>query len=75
MSGAVSASLSARARADTILGIQRTTGTAQARLIRAETWLRYALPALLVVFMLTLLGVAALQMRWRHDEAMRVATR
>ncbi|ACK81413.1 PAS domain-containing sensor histidine kinase [Methylorubrum extorquens] len=75
MSGAVSASLSARARADTILGIQRTTGTAQARLIRAETWLRYALPALLVVFMLTLLGVAALQMRGRHDEAMRVATR
>ncbi|CAO4155909.1 PAS domain-containing sensor histidine kinase [Methylorubrum aminovorans] len=75
MSGAASASLSARARADTILGIQRTTGTAQARLIRAETWLRYALPALLVLFMLTLLGVAALEMRGRHEQGMRVATR
>ncbi|MEH3117368.1 MAG: ATP-binding protein [Methylorubrum populi] len=75
MPGAVSASLSARARADTILGIQRTTGTAQARLIRAETWLRYALPALLTVFMLTLLGVAVIQLRGRHEEAMRVASR
>ncbi|MBD8905923.1 PAS domain-containing sensor histidine kinase [Methylorubrum zatmanii] len=75
MPGAVSASLSARARADTILGIQRTTGTAQARLIRAETWLRYALPALLVAFMLTLIGVAVMQLCGRHDEATRTATR
>ncbi|CAO4180838.1 histidine kinase [Methylorubrum populi] len=75
MPGAVSASLSARARADTILGIQRTTGTAQARLIRAETWLRYALPALLAAFMLTLVGVAVMQLCGRHEEATRVATR
>ena len=75
MPGAVSASLSARARADTILGIQRTTGTAQARLIRAETWLRFALPALLAAFILTLAGASFLQMRGRYEEAMRVATR
>ncbi|MEE7456749.1 PAS domain-containing sensor histidine kinase [Methylorubrum populi] len=75
MPGAVSASLSARARADTILGIQRTTGTAQARLMRAETWLRYALPALLAVFLLTLAVVSFLQLRGRHEEGMRSATR
>ncbi|WP_232629247.1 PAS domain-containing sensor histidine kinase [Methylobacterium sp. Leaf118] len=75
MPGAASASLSARARANTILGVQRPTGTAQIRLVQAETWLRYALPALLVAFVLGLAGVSALQLRGRYEEATAAASR
>ncbi|GAB6844079.1 two-component system cell cycle sensor histidine kinase PleC [Methylorubrum rhodinum] len=75
MPGAVSASLSARARADTILGVQRPSGTAQTRLVRAEAWLRYALPALLAVFLLGLAAVSALQLRGRYEAALESTRR
>ncbi|WP_082552727.1 PAS domain-containing sensor histidine kinase [Methylobacterium sp. Leaf456] len=75
MPGAVSASLSARARADTILGVQRPTGTAQVRLVRAEAWLRYALPALLVLFLLGLTALSALQLRAPYEAAISASQR
>ncbi len=75
MPGAVSASLSARARADTILGVQRPTGTAQARLAQAEAWLRYALPALLGVFLLGLTALSALQLRGPYEASIGAAQR
>lgn len=73
MPGAVSASLSARARADTILGVQRPTGTAQVRLAQAEAWLRYALPTLLIAFLLGLAALLALQLRGRSEAAFTAA--
>ena len=75
MPGAVSASLSARARADTILGVQRPTGTAQVRLVRAEAWLRYALPALLVLFLLGLTALSALQLRAPYEASIGASQR
>jgi two-component system cell cycle sensor histidine kinase PleC len=75
MPGAVSASLSARARADTILGVQRPTGTAQVRLVQAEVWLRYALPALLLVFLLGFGTLSALQLRGPYEAAIAAAQR
>ncbi len=47
-----SASLSARA--DTILGIHRPQHAAHVRFVRAETWLRFALPALFATFLICL---------------------
>ena len=73
MPEADSASLAARVRADTILGIHRPRGAAHARLMRAETWLRFAVPGLLGCFLICLFGVAALHLRMQHGEIVRKA--
>ncbi|AWN41269.1 PAS domain-containing sensor histidine kinase [Methylobacterium durans] len=66
MPEADSASLSARA--DTILGIHRPSRATHARFVRAETWLRYAVPALLATFLACLGGVAALHLQIQRDD-------
>ncbi|WP_264044957.1 PAS domain-containing sensor histidine kinase [Methylobacterium flocculans] len=67
-----SASLSARA--DTILGIHRPQHAAHVRFVRAETWLRYALPALFATFLICLATVAALLMESQREDVVRAAT-
>ncbi|GJE17717.1 PAS domain-containing sensor histidine kinase [Methylobacterium marchantiae] len=64
-----SASLSARA--DTILGIHRPQTAAHARFVRAEIWLRYAVPAFLATFLVCLAAGAALQLRGERSEILR----
>jgi len=71
MPEAVSASLAARVRADTILGIHRPQSAAHARLMRVETWLRYAVPAILATFLICLAAVATLHLRTQRAEVMR----
>ncbi|KAB1070990.1 PAS domain-containing sensor histidine kinase [Methylobacterium planeticum] len=71
MPEADSASLSARA--DTILGIHRPTHATHARFVRAETWLRYAVPALLATFLACLGGVATLYLQTQREEMLRRA--
>jgi two-component system cell cycle sensor histidine kinase PleC len=66
-----SASLSARA--DTILGIHRPQHGAPLRFIRVETWLRYALPAMLATFLACLATTAFLHLRTQRDDAIRTA--
>ncbi|GJE43659.1 PAS domain-containing sensor histidine kinase [Methylobacterium soli] len=71
MPEADSASLSARA--DTILGIHRPTRASHARFVRAETWMRYAVPALLATFLACLGGVATLYLQMQREEIFRRA--
>jgi two-component system, cell cycle sensor histidine kinase PleC len=66
-----SASLSARA--DTILGIHRPQHAAHVRFVRAETWLRFALPALFATFLICLASVAALLLQSQREEVIRAA--
>jgi len=66
-----SASLSARA--DTILGIHRPQTSAHVRFVRAETWLRVALPALLTAFLACLATVEGLHLSTQRQEAIRHA--
>ncbi|HEX8417887.1 MAG TPA: ATP-binding protein [Methylobacterium sp.] len=66
-----SASLSARA--DTILGIHRPQHAAHARFVRIETWLRYALPALLATFLACLTAAAFLHLQAQRDDTVRSA--
>ncbi len=73
MPEADSASLAVRARADTILGIHHPRSAARLRSIRAETWLRYAVPGLLASFLLCLFGVAGLHLTAQHDEIVNKA--
>ncbi|GLS46517.1 PAS domain-containing sensor histidine kinase [Methylobacterium brachythecii] len=73
MPEAVSASLAARVRADTILGIRRPRNPAHERVMRAETWLRIAVPGMLAGFLLCLLAVITLHLRMQHAEAVRIA--
>ncbi|GJD84791.1 PAS domain-containing sensor histidine kinase [Methylobacterium haplocladii] len=73
MPEAGSASLAARVRADTILGIRRPRTAAHERMMRAETWLRFAVPGMLAGFLLCLLGVIALHLRLQHTEVVRAA--
>ncbi|GJE53689.1 PAS domain-containing sensor histidine kinase [Methylobacterium thuringiense] len=73
MPEAVSASLAARVRADTILGIRRPRTAAHERMMRAETWLRFAVPGMLAGFLLCLLGVIALHLRLQHTDVVRAA--
>ncbi|WP_147046889.1 PAS domain-containing sensor histidine kinase [Methylobacterium gnaphalii] len=73
MPEAVSASLAARVRADTILGIRRQRSAADERMERAETWLRIAVPGMLAGFLLCLLAVITLHLRLQHAEAVRTA--
>ncbi|MDR7040118.1 two-component system cell cycle sensor histidine kinase PleC [Methylobacterium sp. BE186] len=73
MPEADSASLSARA--DTILGIHRPSRATHARFVRAETWLRYAVPALLATFLACLGGVAALHLQVQRDEVLHRTAR
>lgn len=67
-----SASLSARA--DTILGIHRPQTAAHARFVRAETWLRYAIPAVLATFLICLAVAAILHLRSQREDVVRSAT-
>ncbi|POR44306.1 ATP-binding protein [Methylobacterium sp. V23] len=67
-----SASLSARA--DTILGIHRPQHAAHVRFVRAETWLRFALPALFATFLICLGAVAAMLLQAQREEVIRAAT-
>ena len=69
------ASLAARLRANTILGIQRPQAAAHARMARVEIWLRYAVPAILAAFLVCLAGVAALQLRAQRHDLMSAASR
>ncbi|MCE4222295.1 PAS domain-containing protein [Methylobacterium sp. C25] len=73
MPEAVSASLAASVRADTILGIRRPRNPAHERVMRAETWLRIAVPGMLAGFLLCLLAVLTLHLRLQHAEAVRIA--
>lgn len=73
MPEADSASLAARARADTILGIHHPRSAAQLRLVQAETWLRYAIPGLIVSFLVCLSGFAFLHLKFQHEEIVRTA--
>ncbi|MCJ2032674.1 PAS domain-containing sensor histidine kinase [Methylobacterium sp. J-068] len=66
-----SASLSARA--DTILGIHRPQHAAHVRFVRAETWLRFALPALFATFLICFAAVAALLLQTQRADVMRAA--
>jgi len=61
-----SASLSARA--DTILGIHRPQTSTHIRFVRAETWLRVALPALLAAFLACLATVESLHLNAQRQE-------
>jgi two-component system, cell cycle sensor histidine kinase PleC len=62
------------ARADTILGIARSIGNpAFRRLERAEPWLRFAVPALLAVFLACLAVSAGLQILENRKEALQDA--
>jgi two-component system cell cycle sensor histidine kinase PleC len=62
------------ARADTILGIARSIGNpAFRRLERAEPWLRFAVPALLAVFLACLAVSACLQILENRKEALQDA--
>ncbi|KQP80955.1 ATP-binding protein [Methylobacterium sp. Leaf117] len=67
-----SASLSARA--DTILGIHRPQHAAHVRFVRAETWLRFALPALFATFLICFGAVAAMLLQAQRAEVIRAAT-
>ncbi|WP_336487807.1 PAS domain-containing sensor histidine kinase [Methylobacterium nigriterrae] len=71
MPEADSASLSARA--DTILGIHRPLHATHARFVRAETWLRYAVPALLATFLACLGGIATLHLQTQRDDILQRA--
>lgn len=66
-----SASLSARA--DTILGIHRPQTAAHARFVKVETWLRYAVPAIIATFLVCLAAVASLHLRAQREEVIRTA--
>ncbi|SFG90218.1 PAS domain-containing sensor histidine kinase [Methylobacterium gossipiicola] len=66
-----SASLSARA--DTILGIHRPQTPTHIRFVRAETWLRVALPALLTAFLVCLATVEGLHLSTQRQESIRHA--
>ncbi|KQP32718.1 PAS domain-containing sensor histidine kinase [Methylobacterium sp. Leaf100] len=63
-----SASLSARA--DTILGIHRPQTTTHIRFVRAETWLRVALPALLAAFLACLATVECLHLNAQRQDTL-----
>ncbi|MGU3359933.1 PAS domain-containing sensor histidine kinase [Methylobacterium sp. M6A4_1b] len=67
-----SASLSARA--DTILGIHRPQHAARVCFVRAETWLRFALPALFATFLICFGAVAAMLLQAQREEVIRAAT-
>ena len=57
-------------RAGTILGVTRALAhPAYSRLERAEPWLRLAVPALLVFFLITLTASIYIQARGGRDEA------
>ena len=71
MPEADSASLSARA--DTILGIHRPSRATHAHFVRAETWLRYAVPALLATFLACLGGVAGLHLQMQREDIVHAA--
>ncbi|KQP52579.1 MULTISPECIES: PAS domain-containing sensor histidine kinase [unclassified Methylobacterium] len=73
MSEAEAASLAASARADTILGIHRPDKAIHARFVRMETWLRYAVPAVLATFLISMAAVAVLHLQSQRDDALRVA--
>ena len=73
MPEADSASFSACVRADTILGVRRPGSASHARLKRVETWLNYAVPALLTTFLICLAGTFALQSRAQRDDLTREA--
>lgn len=73
MSEAEPASLAASARADTILGIHRPASAVHARFVRMETWLRYAVPAVLATFLLSMIAVAGLHLQTQRDETVRSA--
>ncbi|GJD72442.1 PAS domain-containing sensor histidine kinase [Methylobacterium goesingense] len=66
-----SASLSARA--DTILGIHRPQHSTHVRFVRAETWLRFALPALFATFLICLAVVATLLLQTQREDVIRSA--
>ncbi|GJD32948.1 Sensor histidine kinase RcsC [Methylobacterium adhaesivum] len=66
-----SASLSARA--DTILGIHRPQTPTHIRFVRAEIWLRVALPALLTAFLVCLATVEAMHLNTQRQDAIRHA--
>lgn len=66
-----SASLSARA--DTILGIHRPQKAAHVRFVQAETWLRFALPALFATFLICFVGVATLLLQNQREDVIRTA--
>ncbi|MGV7031124.1 PAS domain-containing sensor histidine kinase [Methylobacterium symbioticum] len=67
------ASASFSARAGTILGVHWPARARNARLIRAEAALRYAIPALLSTFLACLVGIAALHIRSQRDEIVAAA--
>ncbi|WP_375409392.1 PAS domain-containing sensor histidine kinase [uncultured Methylobacterium sp.] len=73
MPEAESASLAASARADTILGIHRPATSVHARFVRMETWLRYAVPAVLATFLISMAAVAMMHIQGQRDEAVRSA--
>ncbi|MDO9427718.1 MAG: ATP-binding protein [Methylobacterium sp.] len=66
-----SASLSARA--DTILGIHRPQTATHTRFVQAETWLRFALPALLATFLACLAIVESLHLNSQRQDTIRHA--
>ena len=67
-------SASFSARADTILGIHWPTRAPAARFVQAETWLRYAVPALLATFLACLAGLTVLHLQNQRDELLAVAS-
>ncbi|PIK72823.1 PAS domain-containing sensor histidine kinase, partial [Methylobacterium frigidaeris] len=63
------------ARAATILGISRVSKAAHQRLAHAESWLRFAVPAMLAAFLLCLGTVTALQLSGHREEVVADARR
>ena len=63
------------ARAGTILGITRVLTPAHQRLARAETWLRFAIPAVLGLFLLSLAAITLTQLVAMRRDALAQAGR
>ncbi|KMO27703.1 histidine kinase [Methylobacterium variabile] len=63
------------ARAATILGISRASKAAHQRLAHAESWLRFAVPAMLAAFLVCLATVTALQLSGHREEVVGDARR
>ncbi|MFE1601468.1 PAS domain-containing sensor histidine kinase [Methylobacterium sp. ID0610] len=63
------------ARAATILGIARAITPAHQRLARAESWLRFAIPAILGLFLISLFAITATQLLGQRRDAVADAGR
>ncbi|WP_375464665.1 PAS domain-containing sensor histidine kinase [uncultured Methylobacterium sp.] len=67
-------SASFSARADTILGIRWPARSPAARFVQAEAWLRYAVPALLAIFLACLAGLTTLHLQSQREDLLAAAT-